>query len=145
MLRLASLLTAAFLSATTFAQAPSRPYTALYVFGDSYSDTGAGFQYADGPTSIAYLAQRLNIPFTYYRDPNSAGKSLNFAVSAGKTGSDAGDAEGTNAIFHLGMKNQVEEFATLLKSGKIKFDPAQTMFFLFFVGAGVAVGGAAII
>ncbi len=28
------------------------------------------------------------------------------------------------------MKNQVEEFAALLKSGKIKFDPAQTMFFL---------------
>ncbi len=55
--------------------AAKRPYTQLYVFGDSYSDTGSGFQYADGPTAIAYLAQRLNIPFTYYRDPNSAGKS----------------------------------------------------------------------
>jgi phospholipase/lecithinase/hemolysin len=108
----------------------SRAYTALYVFGDSYSDTGAGFVYADGPTAVAYLAGRLNIPFTYYGDPNSAGKSLNFAVSAAKTGSDIGVREAPNALFRLGMKNQVEEFAALLKSGQIHFDPAQTMFFL---------------
>jgi cholinesterase len=109
---------------------PSRPYTQLYVFGDSYSDTGAGFSYADGPTAVAYLAQRLNIPFTFYGNANSKSKGLNFAVSAGKTGTDPGVYEGSGAFFRLGMKNQVQEFADLLKSGEVKFDPAQTMFFL---------------
>jgi hypothetical protein len=46
---------AASLPAQTTPQATPRPYTTLYVFGDSYSDTGAGFPYADGPTAVAYL------------------------------------------------------------------------------------------
>jgi phospholipase/lecithinase/hemolysin len=110
--------------------AQTRPYTALYVFGDSYSDTGAGFLYADGPTAVAYLAQRLAIPFTYYGDHKAANKSLNFAVSAAKTGADPGVHEAPNAIFRLGMKNQVDQFAALVHSGQLHFDPAQTMFFL---------------
>ena len=118
-------------SAALAAQTPPRPYTQLFVFGDSYSDTGAGYVYADGPTAVAYLAQRLAIPFTYYGAPDSKGKGLNFAVSAAKTGSDPGVHEYPgNAIFRLGMKNQVDEFAALLKSGDVKFDPAQTLFFL---------------
>jgi phospholipase/lecithinase/hemolysin len=124
------MLVAPFLVPVVSAQTPPRPYTQLYVFGDSYSDTGAGFPYADGPTAVAYLAQRLNIPFTFYGDPNSKGKSLNFAVSAAKTGSDPGIREAPNALFRLGMKDQVEQFAALLKSGAIKFDPAQTLFFI---------------
>jgi cholinesterase len=119
-----------FFAAILHAQTQPRPYTQLYVFGDSYSDTGAGFLYADGPTAVAYLAQRLAIPFTYYGAPNSKGKSLNFAVSAGKTGSDPGVRQAPDAFFRLGMKNQVEQFASLLKSGETKFDPAQTLFFL---------------
>jgi phospholipase/lecithinase/hemolysin len=117
-------------AATLTAQTAPRPYTQLYVFGDSYSDTGAGFPYADGPTAVAYLAQRLDIPFTYYGDPKSKGKGLNFAVSAAKTGTDPGVHQGPGQLFRLGMKNQVEEFAKLVKSGAVKFDPAQTMFFL---------------
>ena len=128
MTKLANLLL--LLTITLPAQTIPRPYTALYVFGDSYSDTGAGFQYADGPTAVAYLAQYLNIPFTFYGAPDSKGKSLNFAVSAAKTGSDPGIREAPNALFRLGMKNQVNEFAALLHAGEIKFDPAQAMFFL---------------
>jgi len=123
-------LLALLLAATLPAQTTPHPYTALYVFGDSYSDTGAGFPYADGPTAIAYLAQRLAIPFTYYGAPDARNKSLNFAVSAAKTGSNPGQREAPNALFALGMKNQVEEFAALLKSGQLHFDPTQTLFFL---------------
>jgi phospholipase/lecithinase/hemolysin len=127
---LALLLLAAALPAQTTPPPTPRPYTALYVFGDSYSDTGAGFPFADGPTAVAHLAQHLAVPLTYYGDPNSAGKGLNFSVSGAKTGSDPGRRQGPNALFALGMKNQVEQFAALLKSGQIKFDPASTMFFL---------------
>jgi phospholipase/lecithinase/hemolysin len=109
---------------------PARPYTQLYVFGDSYSDTGAGFPYADGPTAVARLAQRLNIPFTYYGDPAAKSKGLNFAVSAARTGANEGKREAPNALFALGMKNQVDQFAALVKSDAVHFDPAQTMFFL---------------
>ena len=117
-------------SCTAPAQTSYRPYTQLYVFGDSYSDMGAGFVFTNGPTAVARLAERLNIPFTYYGAADSKGKGLNFAVSAAKTGSDAGEREPPNVLFRLGMKNQVQEFAALLKSGEVKFDPAITLFFL---------------
>ncbi len=54
-----------------FAQA--KPYTQLYVFGDSYSDSGAGYVDGNGPTAVVYLAQRLGIPFTYFGDPATKG------------------------------------------------------------------------
>ena len=50
------------------------PYAMLYVFGDSYSDSGAGYVDGNGPTAVVYLAQRLGIPFTYYGDPGSVEK-----------------------------------------------------------------------
>src|SRR3984885_13353094 len=68
----------------------ARPYMMLYVFGDSYSDSGAGYVDGNGPTAVVYLAQRLGIPFTYDGDPNSTGKGLNFSVSAARTGEDPG-------------------------------------------------------
>ena len=40
------------------------PYTQLYVFGDSYSDSGSGYLDTNGPTAVAYLAEHLSIPFT---------------------------------------------------------------------------------
>jgi len=124
---LAAVLFAATLS--VLAQSTPRPYTQLYVFGDSYSDTGAGYIYADGPTAVAYLAQRLGIPFTYYGAAESKGKGLNFAVSGAKTGVGEGQPY-PEGLLGLGMKNQVVEFAALVHSGQVKFDPAQTMFFI---------------
>ena len=65
---------ALFLFATTLsaqtAQPPltAAPYTQLYVFGDSYSDSGSGYLDTNGPTAVAYLAEHLDIPFTYYGD-----------------------------------------------------------------------------
>ncbi|HEY0264750.1 MAG TPA: SGNH/GDSL hydrolase family protein [Granulicella sp.] len=110
--------------------AQARPYTMLYVFGDSYSDTGAGYVDGNGPTAVAYLAQRLEIPFTYYGDAQSEGKGLNFAVSGARTGAGEGTRHSHGELLGRGMKNQVEEFAALVHDGKAHFDPAQTMFFL---------------
>jgi phospholipase/lecithinase/hemolysin len=112
------------------AQTPARPYTQLYVFGDSYSDSGAGYVDGNGPTAVVYLARRLNIPFTYYGDPASGTSGLNFAVSGAGSGAGAGRRYPTGEMLAFGMKNQVDQFAQFLKTGDIpKFDPAQTMFF----------------
>jgi phospholipase/lecithinase/hemolysin len=129
--RLLLLFAAASLPAQTPATVKAPPYTQLYVFGDSYSDSGAGYLDTNGPTAVAYLAQRLNIPFTWYGDPNSRGKGLNFAISGAGTGAGAGRRYPTGEMLGIGMKNQVDQFAAFLKTGDIpKFDPTQTMFFL---------------
>jgi phospholipase/lecithinase/hemolysin len=110
-------------------QGNARPYTALYVFGDSYSDSGAGYVDADGPTAVVYMARRLKIPFTYFGDEKWAGKGLNFAVSAARTGAGEGKRYPHGEMLGRGMRNQVDDFAALVKSGKVTFDPKATMFF----------------
>ena len=130
-LKLNALLLCASNLAAQIAIAPlPHPYTMMYVFGDSYSDSGAGYVDTDGPTAVVYLAQRLGIPFTYNGDPNSKGKGLNFAVSAASTGEGAGRTLPTGGTLGFGMKNQIETFVQYSKSGAIpKIDAAKTMFF----------------
>lgn len=129
------------LTATLTAQSPNKPlkpqkpliaapYNQFYVFGDSYSDSGSGYLDTNGPTAVAYLAQHLDIPFTWYGDPNSKGKGLNFAISGAGSGADAGRRYPTGEMLGIGMKNQVDNFVVFTKSNDIpKFDPATTMFF----------------
>jgi phospholipase/lecithinase/hemolysin len=106
------------------------PYTQLYVFGDSYSDSGSGYVDGNGPTAVVYLAQRLGIPFTWYGDPNSSGKGLNFAISGAQSGVGYGRRFPTGEMLSIGMKNQVESFVTFTKLGFIpKIDADNTMFF----------------
>jgi phospholipase/lecithinase/hemolysin len=120
-----------FLCATALiAQTNSHPYSKLYVFGDSYSDSGAGYIDANGPTAVVYLAQRLGIPFTFNGDKASAGKGLNFAVSAASSGEGAARPLATGGTLGFGMKNQLDTFVQDIKTGAIpKIDPANTMFF----------------
>src|ERR1700761_7806204 len=115
-----SLLTAACL----LGQAPKR----LYVFGDSYSDTGAGYVDGNGPTAVAYLAERLGFKLALPSDPDAASKSLNFSVSGAQTGRGEGHPV-KDALLGRGMVNQVDQFVQLVRSKAIAFNPDQTLFF----------------
>jgi phospholipase/lecithinase/hemolysin len=116
----------------------ARNWEALYVFGDSYSDSGAGYLDGNGPTAVVYLAASLGIPFTHAGDPNASGKSLNFAVSGAQTGSAEGspikpESKGRQfkeALLGRGMRNQVLDFTQQVKSGAIRFNPDRTLFFI---------------
>ena len=106
------------------------PYTMLYVFGDSYSDSGSGYRDTNGPTAVAVLAQRLGIPFTWYGDPDSKGKGLNFAISGAGSGAGNGRRYPTGEMLGIGMKNQVDNFVAFSKTKDIPpIDAANTMFF----------------
>jgi phospholipase/lecithinase/hemolysin len=126
------------LSAAFCCGAQAHRWQSLYVFGDSYSDSGAGYVDGNGPTSIAYAAENLGIPFTYAGDPNSAGKGLNFAVSGAQTGSGEGHRfepkpggpPFKEALLGYGMRNQVADFTKQVKSGAIHFDTNRTVFFI---------------
>lgn len=114
------------LGSTAAQCAHTAPFTALYVFGDSYSDIGARYLDGNGPTAVAYLAQAMGIPLTYPRDPKAAGKSLDFAATAATTGDDKGQDEWCCR----GMIEQVNDFAARVRSGALSFKPETTLFFL---------------
>ena len=105
-------------------------YDALYVIGDSYSDIGARYVDGNGPTAVAYLAQRMNIQMTYPQASNAENRGLDFAASGATSGSE-GESE-----FHglrwccQGMLDQVSDFASRVRSGYLPFDPKSTLFFI---------------
>jgi cholinesterase len=108
---------------------PTTRYSRLYVFGDSYSDIGAGYIDGNGPTAVAYLGWLMGLPVASGKAANAASKSLVFAVS----GAGTGEGEGRHvkeALLGYGMMNQVRDFAARVKSGEIAFDPQATLFFL---------------
>lgn len=114
----------------------------LYVFGDSYSDSGNHFaltgtpssppyasRFSNGPTAAEYVGRSLGAPLTYSLDPNAGNKSLSFAVSGALTGT----ANNTPALDDgsRGMLNQVADFKTRTDAGSLSFDPSKTLFFVF--------------
>ena len=119
---------ACLLLASTSAIAAS-PYDRMYVFGDSYSDMGAGYLDGNGPTAVAYLAKNLDIPFTHSRDPKANELGIDFAVTAAGSGEGAGSPAG-ELMFAVGMITQVEDFAARVRAKKILFNPETTLFFI---------------
>jgi phospholipase/lecithinase/hemolysin len=107
----------------------AEPIKRMYVFGDSYSDIGRGFLDSNGPTAVAFLAKRLGLTMVASNARDARGKSLNFAVSGAPTGSSPGRAV-PNGWLGLGMKEEVQEFVAMVKSGAVRFDPKTTLFFL---------------
>ena len=101
----------------------------MYVFGDSYSDTGAGYVDGDGPTAVAYLARRLGFELRPANTPGDGSQSLNFAVSGARTGRGAG-RKVKDALLGRGMVEQVDDFAARVAAKQIVFDPDHTLFFL---------------
>ena len=131
---LASLLLALAIVSPLLAQSaatsgPTTRYSRLYVFGDSYSDIGAGYIDGDGPTAVAYLGWLMGLQVASSRAANAAGKSLVFAVSGAGTGEGTG-RQVKEALLGYGMMNQVRDFAARVKAGEIRFDPQTTLFFL---------------
>lgn len=108
---------------------PTTRYSRLYVFGDSYSDIGAGYVDGNGPTAVAYLGWLMGLQVASSKAAGAAHKSLVFAVSGAGSGEGAG-RQVKDALLGYGMMNQVRDFAARVKSGEISFDPQKTLFFL---------------
>jgi len=117
------------LAQSTATTAPTTRYSRLYVFGDSYSDIGAGYIDGNGPTAVAYLGWLMGLQIAPSKAANAASKSLVFAVSGAGTGEGTG-RQVKDALLGYGMMNQVRDFAARVKSGEILFDPQTTLFFL---------------
>jgi phospholipase/lecithinase/hemolysin len=128
-LKIISLAIALVCSASLAQAANPAPIHRMYVFGDSYSDIGEGYLDCNGPTSVAYLAQRLGFALFPSDANNSANLSLDFAISGAQTGSGAGKQIGYSLLGY-GMRNQVDDFAARVKAHTITFDPNTTLFFL---------------
>jgi cholinesterase len=114
-----------FACLAVFSKAQARHWESLYAFGDSYTDSGAGYTDGNGPTAVVYLATKLGIPFTYAGDPNSSGKSDGMRIRAATSGCGPDDA-----LLGRGMQNQVLDFARRVNSGVLHFDPDKTIFFI---------------
>jgi len=127
-----------FVCLSFVSNAQARHWESLYAFGDSYTDSGAGYVDGNGPSAVVYLATKLGIPFTYAGDPNSSGKSLNFAVSGARTGRGDGmrirpatsGCGPDDALLGRGMQTQVLDFARRVNSGVLHIDPDKTLFFI---------------
>ena len=106
-LRIAAGIAACVLGAAAAVAAPA--YNKLYAFGDSYSDIGAGYLDGNGPTAVAYLAQKMGLPVAHSKDSTAAGKSIVFAVTGAESGRGEGEKIETVTV-SIGLINQIEDF-----------------------------------
>jgi cholinesterase len=100
--------------------------TDLFVFGDSYSDTGAFVPLTNGSTAVGYLAKNFNITLTTSTNPNPGTNGVNFAESGARI--DAGPKP--PSIQPRSLTQQVAEFQNYVTNGKLTFDPKTSLFFL---------------
>lgn len=98
----------------------------LFVFGDSYSDTGSFTQYSNGPTAAGNLAKDLGIPLTTSQTASPGTNGVNFAQTAAKI-----TVGPTPPNTHpLSINQQVGQFANYVANNAVSFSPASTLFFL---------------
>ena len=98
----------------------------LFVFGDSYSDTGAFFPLTNGSTAVGYLANNFNITLTTSKNPDPGTEGVNFAESGARI------FVGPNppATQPRSLTQQVAEFQNYVASNSVTFNPNTTLFFL---------------
>lgn len=104
-------------------QAPAATFDTIYIFGDSFSDTGAGFPLTDGGTAASYLADFFGSELTLPDDPSPGTKSINFAESGARVDVETSDGP-------TSLTNQVKNLVQLVSDGLATFDPEDTLFFL---------------
>lgn len=97
-----------------------------FIFGDSYSDTGAYVELSNGPTAVGYLAQDFGITLTTSKNPDPGTDGVNFAESGARV------FVGPNppATQPRSLTQQVAEFQNYVDTGKVTFDPSTSLFFL---------------
>ena len=98
----------------------------LFVFGDSYSDTGAFVPLTNGSTAVGYLAQNFGIDLTTSKNPDPGTDGVNFAESGARVF--AGPTPPKTQPQSL--TQQVGEFKNYVDSGDVTFKPDSTLFFL---------------
>ncbi len=118
----------AFLCALTVPGAASAgAINDLFVFGDSYSDTGAYVrQTTNGNTAVAYLAKDFGITLTTSKNTDPGRDGVNFAEAGARVF--AGPA--APAAHPRSLTQQVEEFRNYVASHKVTFDPRTSLFLL---------------
>lgn len=115
--------------AANAAPAISCHYDRLHVFGDSFSDIGEGYLDGNGPTAVAYFARELGIKLRPANAALTTDDSLDFAISGAGTGRSLGSVIG-GAQLGIGMRNQVDRFHKMVREGRLRFNPATTLFFI---------------
>jgi cholinesterase len=98
----------------------------LFVFGDSYSDTGAFVELSNGPTAVGYLAQDFGITLTTSKNADPGTDGVNFAESGARV------FVGPNppSTQPRSLTQQVGEFETYVDKKEVTFNPYSTLFFL---------------
>jgi phospholipase/lecithinase/hemolysin len=111
------------------AEAQARTWNRLYVFGDSYSDNGAGMVYSNGPPAVEHAAQRLGLTLIAANAQRARDQSLDFAVSGARSDGSAGIVV-QGKRFDVGAAKQVDDFISRWTRGESAFDPDTTLFFV---------------
>ena len=98
----------------------------LFVFGDSYSDTGAFVKLTNGETAVWYLAQEFGITLDTSKVADPGTDGVNFAQS----GARVFVGPTPPATQPLSLTQQVAQFQAYVDSGKVDFNPSTSLFFL---------------